>query len=124
MFNLILYFVIHTRTTNRLEKDPHEHDKLLKKMVEAEIDADAAAKQVTVLRDVCHRLKEVGAGCIALSSIHVCSDEILFVLCMPLPSLFDFSPFYLFVFVRFLLNFYILFMFYSFSLNSCFICSF
>ncbi|XP_072015734.1 outer dense fiber protein 2-like isoform X2 [Amphiura filiformis] len=35
-----------------------EHGQLMKKMVEAELDADAAAQQVTALRDVCHRLKE------------------------------------------------------------------
>lgn len=39
--------------------DHREHDQLLKKMVEAELDADAAAQQVTALRDVCQRLKEV-----------------------------------------------------------------
>ena len=42
--------------------DHREHDQLLKKMVEAELDADAAAQQVTALRDVCQRLKEVKIG--------------------------------------------------------------
>ena len=41
------------------DMDHREHDQLLKKMVEAELDADAAAQQVTALRDVCQRLKEV-----------------------------------------------------------------
>ena len=64
--------------------DHREHDQLLKKMVEAELDADAAAQQVTALRDVCQRLKEVKIGmlqyilktlasfCVCFGSLFVC----------------------------------------------------